>query len=209
MFFQFLFFVLFIGISLNAFSQDDSEMSCFKVNDFSVEERNQNYPYNKASRIIFVSFKSDYKKLTEEEQTGVIEKEEFDDDITIYVMDGAVMKKYFDILAKDFSRYNPKDFEESVNLKELQKKELTDLIFNYGNNSEDAIVWYAACYMPRNAILYFNEDGELFEFIEICFECNRYRTSNDNINLDYNCGEKLNLLQNLFAKVGIKYGVEE
>lgn len=74
----------------------------------SVEERNKNYPYNKTSRIAAVSFKNDYKKLTEEEQIGVVEKEEFDDDISIYV--GVVMEKYFDILKEDFSRLQSERF---------------------------------------------------------------------------------------------------
>lgn len=97
-------------------------------------------------------------------------------------------------------------FEEKVELSEHQKNELTDLIFNVGNN---IYVSGAKCYKPRNAILFFDDKNKLFEFVEICFECNNYRTSNEKMNLNNNCDEKLYQLKEKFAKVGIKYGIEK
>ncbi len=195
--FKILFYCCILGFSLNGFGQD--EEACSKVNDFSVEERNQNYPYNKASRIVFTSFKGNHGKLSGNKDK--IDKKEKD----VY-MSGQAMREYFDMLKDDFSKYNPNYFEERFDLSEEQKNELTDLIFNFGNNAENAVMWAAACYMPRNAILFFDENDDLFEFIEICFECNRYRTSTDKIDLNNNCGKKLGLLKGLFVKAGIEYG---
>src|SRR5690606_23166424 len=104
-----LFCIVFLGVFLTfCTSYNHKTMSCKKVKKLSVEERHKNYPYNKTSRIAAVSFKNDYKKLTEEEQIGVVEKEEFDADISIYV--GVVMEKYFDILKEDFSRLQSERF---------------------------------------------------------------------------------------------------
>ncbi|WCM42749.1 hypothetical protein MG290_03455 [Flavobacterium sp. CBA20B-1] len=116
---------------------------------------------------------------------------------------------YFDELKNNFSYYNPADFEEKIDLNEEQKNELTDLIYNFGNNHNNAVMWAAKCYMPRNAILFFDDRNNLFEFIEICFECSRYRTSDDNVDLNNNCAEKLYLLKEQFAKAGIQYGVKK
>jgi len=182
-------------------------MSCKKVKLFPIKERNQNYPYNKASRIAFTSFKDDYRKLKGEDGKKYI----YEDNgkmVEAYPV-GEIMIEYFSILKDDFSRYNPKDFEESIDLTEEQKNELTDLIFNYGYQKDIGIMSASMCYMPRNAILFFDENDNLFEFIMICFDCNNYRTSkNELINLGEDCSDKMIMLQNLFAKAGIKYGTK-
>lgn len=117
------------------------------------------------------------------------------------------MQTYFDILKKRPSKYNPDHFEEKAELSENQKNELTDLIYNFENNHKDAVLWAASCYMPRNAVLFFNDNNKLIEFIEICFECNNYRTNSKKMDLNNNCGEKLYLLKEQFSKAGIQYGI--
>lgn len=185
--------------SFSTFAQDE-ESQCVRIKNFSVEERNQNYPFNKASRIVFASFQGDENKLPKNKR-----KKGYDERTAPYVA-GEIMQTYFDILKKRPSKYNPEHFEEKVELSENQKNQLTDLIFNLGNN---IYVSGAKCYMPRNAILFFDDNAKLFEFVEICFECSRYRTSNDDVDLNNNCAEKLYLLKEQFAKAGIKYGIEK
>lgn len=182
MIFRFL-ITLCLSISFVNVSAQDEELQCVRVNDFSVEKRNQNYPFNKAKRIVFTSFEEDHRKLLKNKDR-VYEKDEI-----ISYMHGEIMQEYFDSLKLDFARYNPDDFEEKVDLNEEQKNEFTDLIFNFGNNHNNAVMWATKCYMPRNAILFFDDRNNLFEFIEICFECSRYRTSDDNVDLNNNCAE--------------------
>ena len=202
MIFRFLITLCLLLSFINASAQDE-ESQCVRINNFSVEERNQNYPFNKASRIIFVSFKSDENKLPRSKR-----KKGYDEGTAPYV-DGEIMQTYFNNLKKRPSKYNPDHFEEKVKLSENQKNELTDLIYNFGNNHSNAVMWAAKCYMPRNAILFFDDNDKLFEFIEICFECNNYRTSSEKMDLNNNCAEKLYLLKEQFAKAGIKYGIEK
>lgn len=184
----------------NASAQEEEEPQCVRVNNFSVEERNQNYPFNKAKRIVFASFEEDENKIPKNKRS-----KNYDGERALYA-EGQIMKIYFDILKKRPSKYNPDDFEEKVDLNDEQKNELTDLIFNVGNN---IYVSGARCYKPRNTILFFDDKNNLFEFVELCFECNNYRTNSEKMDLNNNCDEKLYLLKEQFAKAGIKYGVEK
>lgn len=61
----------------------------------------------------------------------------------------------------------------------------------------------SGCYMPNNAILFLDKDDNLLEFIEICFDCNEFRTSNEEITLGDKCMQKMNLLDDFFLKSGI------
>lgn len=185
---------------INASAQKKLEQ-CYRTNKIPVEKRNQNYPYNKSTKIVFASFEDNSRKLKLFENTKLNKN-----GINSF-MDGEVMKIYVDSLKKDLSKYNPDLFEEKVELSENQKNELTDLIYNFGNNHKNAVMWAASCYMPRNAILFFDENDKLFEFVEICFECNNYRTNSKKMELNNNCGEKLYLFREQFLKAGIKYGI--
>jgi len=191
-----LFFISQIGTC-----QEELE-NCFRVDDLSVENRNYRYPFDKASKIVFASFDDDLKKLD-------LFEYERDEEQERYVV-GEIMQIYFAFLKKNKSKYNPEMFNEKVELSETQKNEFTDLIYNFGNNHKDALLRGGAnCYRPRNAILFFDENNKLFEFIEICFECNRYKTSSFKVDLNNNCGQKLSLLKDLFEQVGIEYGIKK
>ena len=192
---------LFLFISFVNASAQNEESQCVRVNTFSIEQRNQKYPFNKAKRVVFVSFIDNHRKLLKNKNRV------YDKDEVIGYIEGKIMQEYFDSLKVDYTRYNADDFEEKVDLNDKQKNELTDLIFNFGTKKKNLTVGGAKCYTPRNAILFFDENNQLFEFLEICFQCNGFRKSTDKINLYDKCGEKLYLLKEQFAKAGIKYGV--
>ena len=61
----------------------------------------------------------------------------------------------------------------------------------------------AICYYPRHAILFYDSKGQPFSYIEICFECTNYRTS-DKLPLDF-CYEKSQAIKDFFQSAGIKY----
>ena len=50
-------------------------------------------------------------------------------------------------------------------------------------------------------------DKKVFEFIEICFECDRTRESSNRVSLGTGCNQKLQLIRNYFKAVGINFGV--
>lgn len=90
-----------------------------------------------------------------------------------------------------------------------QVDKLTDILYNYGYGGEVYIVRTANCYMPRNAILFLDSNGKVFEFIEICFECRNTRESSEKISLGEMCDQKMSMLKDFFKTAGIQYGVIE
>ncbi len=79
------------------------------------------------------------------------------------------------------------------------------MIYNYGFRKNINTVRTANCYFPNNAILFINEDGSLLGYIEICFDCHKYRTSEQNYTLGEECSQKVNKLKELFVQAGITY----
>lgn len=63
------------------------------------------------------------------------------------------------------------------------------------------------CYNPRNAILFLDIDNKVFEFIEICFECDKTEESSDKVNLGIMCNQKLDMVKEFFKEVGVEYGI--
>jgi hypothetical protein len=92
-------------------------------------------------------------------------------------------------------------------LNSIEIDSLTSLLYNYAVKGDTFSYTPATCYIPRNAILFINARGEAFEFIEICFECNRTRLSSTSINDGISCQAKFSLLKKFFAELGIRYGI--
>lgn len=90
---------------------------------------------------------------------------------------------------------------------------LTDILYNldYDLNikSGTRIVGEYKCYEPRNGILFLNAKGEAFEFIEICFQCHKTRSSSKRILEGAYCNQKFDLLKNFFRTAGISYVEDE
>jgi hypothetical protein len=61
------------------------------------------------------------------------------------------------------------------------------------------------CYQPRNAILFYDKDGDLLEYLEICFTCDGRRLSWEAKNIDW-CGTKYKNLIQIFRQNGIEFG---
>jgi len=194
--------IIFFFLKINfGFAQGNST-PCSRVNEFSIERRNQNYPFSQSKKILFVSYKESIEKLESfQKKKSNINTEEF-----IY---GEIMSKYFKYLKYDYSRYDPDCFEEKIELNEDQKNELTDIIYNIGKNIETNGMRGSGCYSPRNAILFFDENDKLFEYFIICFSCNIISPSVTSFSFNDDCTEKISLLEDLFEKVGIDFGVKK
>lgn len=158
-------------------------MSCVKQDKLTVSERNKIYPYNISAKVVLATY------LPKEKGVSVM---------------GSEMQDYFRSLKEDRNLFDKKRFKEFIYLNDNQKNELTDIIFNYGYKKNLNIGMNSLCYMPNNAILFLDKDDNLLEFIEICFDCNEFRTSNEEITLGDKCMQKMNLLDDFFLKSGIK-----
>lgn len=68
------------------------------------------------------------------------------------------------------------DEERVVNQKQVHKSDYQDFMnILLNDNDPDRIEVVSDCYIPRNAILFFDLQDRLIGFIEICFECNKIK----------------------------------
>lgn len=51
--------------------------------------------------------------------------------------------------------------------------ELSSLLFNTCGKFTNDLRRVSMCFFPRNAILFYDENDKVFDFLEICFECHR------------------------------------
>ena len=158
---------------------------CVRKENKSFSVRLKNYPFNLAAQIQFVSFK------------GTIDTSEYHD------------LKMNDSLPRLNDTVCYSKLEEVKTITFSQADELTDILYNYGYAGQTSLGSFADCYLPRNAILFLNPQGKVFEFIEVCFECRKTEVSSKNISLGQMCDQKISMLKDLFRTVGIEYGVKE
>jgi hypothetical protein len=154
--------------------------NCTFTNKYSLTERLNFYPFNKAIEVKIVSFK--HKNFDKGQYTARLTEN---------------------------NKIDYRRIDEIKTLNTTQIDSLTNLFYNFGlkpnatpNNEA------AKCYEPRNGILFINEDYQVFEWIEICFGCGRERISNDTIKLGDACPYRYFLLKDFFRRSGIEY-VEE
>jgi hypothetical protein len=89
-------------------------------------------------------------------------------------------------------------------LKEKEMANLMDTLFMFGKRG----LTYSsmACYEPRNGILFYDTDGKICGFFEICFAC-------DGLEWNYGfpgvrkCDEYMDILYAYFKTKKIKYGI--
>lgn len=166
----------------------DRSHDCARVKSISLPDRLNLYPFNKATQIQLVSFKSSYDKVVSEYYKDSLPR----------MNDTVCYSKLFEVKT----------------LTSSQVDTLTDLIYNYGfkfNYKPKRNVYFIGsilqCYNPRNAILFLDKYNNAFEFIEICFECERTRTSSDKVSIGTECNQKLQLIKSFFKDTGIEYGI--
>lgn len=88
---------------------------------------------------------------------------------------------------------------------------LTDILFNVGFLSKKTYDYpdpKCSCYSPENAILFMNNKGEVIQYVELCFNCEKYYCSSSKIMLGEFCTQKFGILKALFRNQGLKYGTE-
>lgn len=167
---------------INITPKDDlmSELAneCFHSNGYNRVQRLAMYPFNKANSIKIISFNTA-------------------NDITFIPV-----KKHI----VDYSRV-----KESQTLGVDKRDELTDILYNIGFtpdiNPRFKFIGEYKCYEPRNGILFLDQRGKAFEFIEICFACQKTRTSSRRVKEGTYCNQKFELLNDFFRRAGIKYGI--
>jgi hypothetical protein len=159
--------------------QSEENTHCKVHNEYSVEQRRKFYPFSVAKRIALISYVWPESVVMEGE---------------VPLKDGQLDTAYV---------------KEVKVLSTAQVDSLTQILFNVGYKGYFFTEVDAKCYNPRNAIVFFDATGKLLAFIELCFECQKYRLSSQKIRTGDFCVEKYELLKDFFFKVGIEYGIKD
>ncbi len=174
-------------------SLNEPWLFCKYIPKYKASDRLKFYPFNKAEYVRIISFKEKvFTDTTNLLVTSLREK--------------ALTRKKFlpSNLISNLSE-QPKVFESYL-LNKSDIKSLTNLLYNHsfsGRKYEEETM----CYIPRNAIIFYDDRGFAFEWIEICFECLQYKKTSAKVQTGDFCIGKYELLHNFFKQHGIKYGI--
>lgn len=94
---------------------------------------------------------------------------------------------------------------EVVTLDNKLSDAVANILINYDNKS--GVSDYMFCYIPRNAIVFMDNENKVIGFIELCFECQKFKAQLSDIQIGQFCGEKYDALKQIFMAAGIKYGM--
>jgi len=162
---------------------EERNHNCVKKTHKSFTVRLKNYPFSLATQIQVVSFKGGIDTSKYQEMKGI--------DSLPRLNDTVCYSKLVEVKSLTFT----------------QVDKLTDLFYNYGYGGPVYIGSISQCYVPRNAILFLDSTGKVFEFIEICFYCHNTKESSKKISLGQLCDQKMEMLRAFFKQVGVEYGV--
>ncbi|HEY8928788.1 MAG TPA: hypothetical protein VIM55_06340 [Mucilaginibacter sp.] len=104
-------------------------------------------------------------------------------------------------------KLNRSTIKEYVVLNTSRRNNLTNIIFNTtyrkinDNASEEG-----GCFDPRNAFLFYDKNGRIFDYIQVCFECHSFRSLSGKLDIGTICNQKYDLLSKFLVDAGIKYG---
>jgi len=162
---------------------EEKNHHCVKKTNKTFTARLKKYPFNVATQIQLVSFKAGVDTSQLQDMKNLDSLPRLNDTIC----------------------YSKLTELKSITFPQIDK--LTDILYNYGYGGTIHIGSIPLCYFPRNAILFLDKNGKVFEYIEICFECSKTKESSDKISLGQMCDEKMGMLKDFFKTVGIEYGI--
>jgi hypothetical protein len=102
-------------------------------------------------------------------------------------------------------------YSKFIEVKQLTLTQIdssTLLLYNFGFGGPVQFGSTATCFNPRNAILFLDTTGKVFDYVEICFECNEMIASSEKIYLGQKCSEKMEMLKTFFKGIGLKHGTQ-
>ena len=168
-------------------------LNCVYHGKFSATKRLQNYPFNITKTIEIVSFDNSTRDSSAVQPDG---------SISIYPAQASKLPLQNDTVALS-------QLKERIQLNKLKINQLTNIFYNFSFPKGFSSNVSHGCYSPRNAILFFDSQNQVFAYVEICFECEEFRTSNKKIQLGELCEDKFELLRKFFKTNGITIGVKE
>jgi hypothetical protein len=172
---------------------------CAFVNKYSLSQRLKKYPFSKAAKIVAVSYRWDSPKAD-----IVLINDSTHGDSSHKTVDTAFEAG----LHVNKGVLNHSSLKETKILNQSQINRLTNIIYNTDFKVHDVFNTSkeGACFNPRNALLFYDRNGKIFDYMEICFECLGSYSKSDRFTVGTQCSQKYELLRKFFMSLGVKYG---
>lgn len=163
---------------------------------YDVKKRRGFYPFNKASYVKLVSFDKQLKEdiRLKTLHTDATQTAEY---IEVY---GLPMQS--DTI--DFSK-----ILQSIILTKIEIDSLSDILYNTCSRWTLSLTTKAGCFYPHNAIIFFNEKKQPFEYLELCFDCKQLQYSSKKIKKIEDFNNAFFELETYFKSFGLKTSKEE
>ena len=182
---------------------------CKEIKLFNKIQRNSLYPFKNSSKIELVAFEDiDNYRDNYITDTTFLENGKYN------ISNPSFQLFKFSSKHRDSNYINKTDdfelppFRKIVQLSSASRDSLSNILFNFKYLGKIRISEELKCYQPRNAIFFYDKEGNLLEYLEICFSCSGNRLSWNNNNIDW-CDSKYAKLIQLFRQSGIKFGTYE
>jgi hypothetical protein len=169
---------------------------CVFTHKYSIAQRLKKYPFSKAVKVLAVSYNN-----------GLPNPD------VIIVKDKTKKPK-----TKPFGRLrihihnDTLDHTSLFEFKQLtarQVNRLTNMIFNTDikvhHNLDEYVATESMCFEPRNAFVFIDKNGKVFDYVEVCLQCKGTESESRKINIE-NCNQSLDMTKKFLIDLGIKFG---
>lgn len=171
--------------------------NCTFTNQYTVAQRLKKYPFSKAVKVLAVSYRAFDGPVTD-----------ILDSLGNPISKDTIVNKGLQI---DKQLLNYSNLIEVKHLTKSDISRLSNILFNtdYKVKMRLNTVGEGSCFEPRNAIIFLNKKGKVFDYLEVCFACENYSSKSDRISVGTICTEKYDLLRKYFISLGVKYGTKK
>ncbi|MDI9363648.1 MAG: hypothetical protein QM541_01760 [Flavobacterium sp.] len=161
------------------------------VTKYALAERANFYPFNITFKVAIASFNKQIKKI----------------DSSDWRFGKPAFKNY-----EGDEKYGLQFLNDTICLSKLtqikilstnQVDSLTDILYNTCYRLTIAKLNQAMCYLPHNAILFFDKNKKLIDYIEICLDCQQFKFSNNKIERFMQCDFTVSELKKYFKQMGL------
>ncbi len=170
---------------LRTFGQTSSSDNCYANTNARTKATQKTYPFNKADRILLVEYKA----------------------VAVYGNSHVFSWDTVQIIPK---RGKDIDTAKFIKKHQLTRSGVDSLLKIINQRSKDNIVMEGMFVEPSNGILFFDKEGNVFEYIIICFSqidllrnYTEWSGSNSQVNLGWWCKDKGRLLSDFFLSRGV------
>jgi mRNA-degrading endonuclease HigB of HigAB toxin-antitoxin module len=176
---------------------DDKRFNCAFNTKYALVQRLKMYPFSKAAKILAVSY------------IGIPAYD--DTDRMIKNSNGTTDTIFGAGLHITNGKLNYISLKECKQLTNQQVANLTNIIYNVDYKRPPdlrcAFPGYN-CFLPSNALIFFDKKGRIYDYLQICFHCDGYDSYSEKLTIGTPCNQKYELLRRFFIGAGLRYGTK-